>query len=220
MEFNEKLQELRKGKKLTQEELAQDLFVSRTAISKWESGRGYPSIDSLKEISRYFSVSIDEHFQMGIRPGISEHRFAERDFALLFGLDRRTHLPARDHFRGGRGKAGICRQNRFVHMRRIGSICRNSAVCACVWERCGFRGGCVPVWADRRSVMGKECVSGNDCNHSAERPVRTDHLEIQSSGLEQAPTDHRHDAVHCGGGCFHCIQAALCGDYLFCLIGD
>ena len=53
MEFNEKLQKLRKGKKLTQEELAQDLFVSRTAISKWESGRGYPSIDSLKEISRY-----------------------------------------------------------------------------------------------------------------------------------------------------------------------
>ena len=50
MEFNEKLQKLRKGKKLTQEELAQDLFVSRTAISKWESGRGYPSIDSLKEI--------------------------------------------------------------------------------------------------------------------------------------------------------------------------
>ena len=186
MEFNEKLQELRKGKKLTQEELAQDLFVSRTAISKWESGRGYPSIDSLKEISRY----------------------------------RRTHLPARDHFRGGRGKAGICRQNRFVHMRRIGSICRNSAACACVWKRCGFRGGCVPVWADRHSVMGKECVSGNDCNHSAERPVRTDHLEIQSSGLGQASTDHRDDAVHCGGGCFHCIQTALCGDYLFCLIGD
>lgn len=60
MEFNEKLQELRKGKGLTQEELAERLFVSRTAISKWESGRGYPSIDSLKEISRFFSVTIDE----------------------------------------------------------------------------------------------------------------------------------------------------------------
>ena len=60
MEFNEKLQELRKGRGLTQEELAEKLFVSRTAISKWESGRGYPSIDSLKEISRYFSVTIDE----------------------------------------------------------------------------------------------------------------------------------------------------------------
>ena len=60
MEFYEKLQELRKSRGLTQEELAEVLFVSRTAISKWESGRGYPSIDSLKEISSYFSVSIDD----------------------------------------------------------------------------------------------------------------------------------------------------------------
>ena len=60
MEFHEKLQELRKTKGITQEELAQSLYVSRTAISKWESGRGYPSIDSLKEISRFFSVTIDE----------------------------------------------------------------------------------------------------------------------------------------------------------------
>ena len=60
MEFGEKLQELRKKKDMTQEELAEALYVSRTAISKWESGRGYPSIDSLKEISRFFSVSIDE----------------------------------------------------------------------------------------------------------------------------------------------------------------
>lgn len=60
MEFNEKLQELRKKKGLTQEELAQCLYVSRTAVSKWESGRGYPNIDSLKAISKFFSVSIDE----------------------------------------------------------------------------------------------------------------------------------------------------------------
>ena len=60
MEFNEKLQELRKQKELTQEELAEILFVSRTAISKWESGRGYPSIESLKAISKFFAVSIDE----------------------------------------------------------------------------------------------------------------------------------------------------------------
>ena len=60
MEFNEKLQELRKNKGLTQEELAQILYVSRTAISKWESGRGFPNIESLKSISKYFSVSLDE----------------------------------------------------------------------------------------------------------------------------------------------------------------
>ena len=60
MEFNEKLQELRKNKALTQEELAENLYVSRTAVSKWESGRGYPNIESLKEISKFFEVSIDD----------------------------------------------------------------------------------------------------------------------------------------------------------------
>ncbi len=60
MEFNEKLQELRKKKGLTQEELAEKLFVSRTAVSKWESGRGYPNIDSLKAIAVFFAVPIDQ----------------------------------------------------------------------------------------------------------------------------------------------------------------
>ena len=60
MELHEKLQELRKKEGLTQEELAQELYVSRTAISKWESGRGYPNIDSLKQISAYFAVSLDD----------------------------------------------------------------------------------------------------------------------------------------------------------------
>ena len=45
MEFNEKLQQLRTGKNLTQEQLAEQLYVSRTAISKWESGKGYPNIE-------------------------------------------------------------------------------------------------------------------------------------------------------------------------------
>ena len=60
MEFNEKLKELRQQKGLTQEELAKALYVSRTAISKWESGRGYPNIDSMRAIAKFFSVSLDE----------------------------------------------------------------------------------------------------------------------------------------------------------------
>ncbi|MEE1011858.1 MAG: helix-turn-helix transcriptional regulator, partial [Acutalibacteraceae bacterium] len=47
-------------KGLTQEELAEALFVSRTAVSKWESGRGYPNIDSLKAIAKFFGITVDE----------------------------------------------------------------------------------------------------------------------------------------------------------------
>ena len=89
MEFNEKLQELRKNKGLTQEELAEALYVSRTAISKWESGRGYPSIDSLKEIAKYFSVTIDELLSSGEVLNIAEedNKQKEKHFrSLVFGL--------------------------------------------------------------------------------------------------------------------------------------
>ena len=60
MEFCKKLQELRTKKGLTQEELAKRIFVSRTAISKWESGRGYPSIESLRLLASFFSITIDQ----------------------------------------------------------------------------------------------------------------------------------------------------------------
>lgn len=60
MDFSEKLQQLRKQKQMTQEQLAERLYVTRTAVSKWESGKGYPNIESLKSISKLFCVSIDE----------------------------------------------------------------------------------------------------------------------------------------------------------------
>lgn len=60
MEFNEKLQLLRRHKGITQQELADAIFVSRTAVSKWESARGFPNIESLKEISKYFDITVDE----------------------------------------------------------------------------------------------------------------------------------------------------------------
>ena len=89
MEFNEKLQELRKNKGLTQEELAEALYVSRTAISKWESGRGYPSIDSLKAIAKYFSVTIDELLSSDEIMSIAQedNKQKENHFrSLVFGL--------------------------------------------------------------------------------------------------------------------------------------
>ena len=89
MEFNEKIQELRKQKGLTQEELAEILFVSRTAISKWESGRGYPNIDSLKAIAKFFGVTIDELLSGDELLTIAEEdsKQKEKHFRdLVFGL--------------------------------------------------------------------------------------------------------------------------------------
>lgn len=89
MEFNQKLQELRKQKGLTQEELAESLYVSRTAISKWESGRGYPNIESLKAIAKLFSITIDELLSSDelITIAYEENKEKERRFRdFVFGL--------------------------------------------------------------------------------------------------------------------------------------
>lgn len=60
MALSEKLYALRKRSGLSQEQLAEELNVSRQAISKWESGRAVPESDKLLALSRYFSVSLDE----------------------------------------------------------------------------------------------------------------------------------------------------------------
>lgn len=89
MEFHEKLQQLRKQKGLTQEELAEALFVSRTAISKWESGRGYPNIESLKALAKFFSVTVDALLSCDQVLTIAEEDRKEKDRrsrALVFGL--------------------------------------------------------------------------------------------------------------------------------------
>ena len=89
MEFNEKLQELRKQRGLTQEELAEKLYVSRTAISKWESGRGYPNIESLKAIAKFFSVTVDELLSSGEVLTIAEEdnkRKEKHFYDLIYGL--------------------------------------------------------------------------------------------------------------------------------------
>lgn len=89
MKFHEKLQELRKQKGLTQEELAASLFVSRTAVSKWELGRGYPSIDSLKALAKFYSVTVDALLSNDELLIIAEAESMQREkhyHDLVFGL--------------------------------------------------------------------------------------------------------------------------------------
>ncbi len=59
MIFGEKLKLLRSEKHLTQEELAEKLSVSRQAVSKWESGAGYPETEKMMVLSKMFNVSLD-----------------------------------------------------------------------------------------------------------------------------------------------------------------
>ena len=59
MDFGEKLKALRTERGLTQEQLAARLYVSRTAVSKWETGGGSPNLDSLQAVARLFDVSVD-----------------------------------------------------------------------------------------------------------------------------------------------------------------
>ncbi len=89
MELNKKLQELRKQKGLTQEELAKSLYVSRTAVSKWESGRGYPNMESLKAIARFFSLTLDELLSTDEVLELAEQKQLQTEkhfYDLIFGL--------------------------------------------------------------------------------------------------------------------------------------
>ena len=68
MEFNEKLQKIRKEHNITQESLADKLNVSRQAVSKWESGTAYPDTEKLIQISKLFGISLDELINDNIEP--------------------------------------------------------------------------------------------------------------------------------------------------------
>ena len=60
MQFNENLKELRLKKGMSQTELAEKVFVSRSAVAKWENGLGLPSDDSLNRLAEFFGVEREE----------------------------------------------------------------------------------------------------------------------------------------------------------------
>lgn len=62
MAFSEQLVALRRKNNLTQEQFAESLQVSRQAVSKWESGRGYPEIEKIIYICNRYHISLDEMF--------------------------------------------------------------------------------------------------------------------------------------------------------------
>ncbi|MDE7206380.1 MAG: helix-turn-helix domain-containing protein [Lachnospiraceae bacterium] len=59
MELSERLQQLRKKENYSQEQLAELLGISRQAVSKWESGQGYPDISNIMKLAEIYNVSTD-----------------------------------------------------------------------------------------------------------------------------------------------------------------
>lgn len=60
MRFEDKLIYLRKSKKMSQEELAEELGVTRQTISKWELGQSKPDMDKLIKLSNFYDMTVDE----------------------------------------------------------------------------------------------------------------------------------------------------------------
>ena len=71
MAFGEQLQLLRRRSGLTQEQFAEQLQVSRQAVSKWESGKGYPEMEKLLFICRQYGVTLNDLFEQGENEPIS-----------------------------------------------------------------------------------------------------------------------------------------------------
>ncbi len=94
MKFAEKLTALRKGRELTQEQLAEQLNVSRQSISKWESGQVIPEVDKIVELSKLFDVSIDyllkpsEIDELSVKTQILE----QQQKKMLFREEKRTRI--------------------------------------------------------------------------------------------------------------------------------
>ncbi|WP_270743357.1 helix-turn-helix domain-containing protein [Streptococcus infantarius] len=85
MELERRLAELRKEKNISQEEIAEKLYVSRQTISNWERGKTYPDINSLLLMANYFDVSLDHLIKGDV--DTMKHQVDQSQFKkwLIFG---------------------------------------------------------------------------------------------------------------------------------------
>lgn len=98
MSFGTRLQALRRENGITQEAFAQQLQVSRQAVSKWESSRGYPETEKLLYICRYYGVGLDALFQDELPPAQPAAREDSAPPAPAPDLERRSLKQAFGNF--------------------------------------------------------------------------------------------------------------------------
>ena len=72
MNLAENLKKIRKDNNLSQEQLAEQLGVSRQSVSKWESGQAYPEMDKVLQLAKMFNLNIDDLLNQDIKEVTSE----------------------------------------------------------------------------------------------------------------------------------------------------
>ena len=88
MEFCDKLKDLRAKKGVSQAKLAADIHISRSAVAKWENGLGLPNDESLKLLSEYFGISIEELLpdKPNAETIVSKNKTIDQQWKAIIGL--------------------------------------------------------------------------------------------------------------------------------------
>ncbi|MFA9467801.1 helix-turn-helix domain-containing protein [Streptococcus sp. E24BD] len=97
--FAEQLKDFRHQKGLSQDDLANQLHLSRQAISRWENGETAPDLDTLVKLSSIFEVTLDE-LATGIKP---EPVIVEK----VVEVEKEFKIPAEFHQHQGYGKMNV-----------------------------------------------------------------------------------------------------------------
>ena len=93
LNFSENIARLRHEKKITQEQLADFVGVTKASVSKWETGQSMPDILLLPQIAAFFDVTIDE--LLGYEPQLSREQIRKIYFELAADFAKERKVP--DH---------------------------------------------------------------------------------------------------------------------------
>lgn len=97
LKFSENIIKLRRGKKITQEELAQFVGVTKASVSKWETGQSLPDIMLLPQLATFFDVTLDE--LLGYEPQLSKEQIQKIYLELSSDFTKRPFQEVMDKSR-------------------------------------------------------------------------------------------------------------------------
>ena len=89
MKFGDNLRKIRKSKKMSQEQLAEKMNVTRQSVSKWENGESYPEMNNILELCKIFNCKLND-LVLADMPDISSLASRCLNFALMWLISERS----------------------------------------------------------------------------------------------------------------------------------